>query len=85
MHYYLTLNKCSFLAESGTIDFDEFVKIFSSKLTVDPEQELHEVFDIFDSNLDGFISDEELYAVLKKLGEQTTPVGGFFSFTVLQD
>ena len=63
------------ISESGTIDFDEFVKIFSSKLTVDPEQELHEVFDIFDSNLDGFISDDELFAVLQQLGEQTSLVG----------
>lgn len=60
------------LDKSGTIDFDEFVKIFSSKLTVDPEQELHEVFDIFDNNLDGFISDDELFSVLQKLGEQTS-------------
>ena len=51
------------------------MKIFSSKLTVDPEQELHEVFDIFDSNLDGFISDDELFAVLQQLGEQTSLVG----------
>ena len=62
------------ISESGTIDFDEFEKIFSSKLTVDPDQELHEVFCIFDSNLDGFISDEELFAVLQKLGEQTSMV-----------
>ena len=63
-----------FISESGTIDFDEFEKIFSSKLTVDPEQELHEVFCIFDSNLDGFISDEELFTVLQKLGEHTSMV-----------
>ena len=53
------------------------MKIFSSKLTVDPEQELHEVFCIFDNNLDGFISDDELFEVLQKLGEQTSLVGLF--------
>ena len=68
----LVSNLC--ISESGTIDFDEFEKIFSSKLTVDPEQELHEVFCIFDSNLDGFISDEELFTVLQKLGEHTSMV-----------
>ncbi|WAR12749.1 CALM-like protein [Mya arenaria] len=60
------------LDQSGTIDFDEFVKIFSAKLSIDPEQELHEVFDIFDQNSDGFICPDELYEMLKKLGEHIT-------------
>lgn len=60
------------LDRSGTIDFDEFVKIFSAKLSVDPEKELHEVFCIFDENGDGFISSDELYSMLHKLGEHIT-------------
>ncbi|XP_076110853.1 uncharacterized protein LOC143079408 isoform X2 [Mytilus galloprovincialis] len=58
--------------ESGTIDFDEFVKIFAQKMSIDPEKELHEIFCVFDKNKDGFISSEELYEVLSKLGESIT-------------
>ncbi|ESO96896.1 hypothetical protein LOTGIDRAFT_159645 [Lottia gigantea] len=57
---------------SGTIDFDEFLQIFSRKITMDPEKELYEVFRVFDDNKDGFISPTELYNVLKKLGENIT-------------
>lgn len=60
------------LDQSGTIDFEEFVKIFSAKLSIDPEKELHEVFCIFDENGDGFISSDELYSILQKLGEHIT-------------
>lgn len=60
------------LDQSGTIDFEEFVKIFSAKLSIDPEKELHEVFCIFDENGDGFISPDELYSILHKLGEHIT-------------
>ncbi|KAK6174378.1 hypothetical protein SNE40_017667 [Patella caerulea] len=56
--------------KSGTIDFDEFLQIFSKKITMDPEKELYEVFRVFDDNKDGFISPTELYNVLKKLGEK---------------
>ncbi|VDI50156.1 Hypothetical predicted protein [Mytilus galloprovincialis] len=60
--------------KSGTIDFDEFVKIFAQKMSIDPEKELHEIFCVFDKNKDGFISSEELYEVLSKLGESITKV-----------
>ena len=59
---------------SGTIEYDEFVKIFSAKLAIDPEQELKEVFSIFDQNADGFISPRELMEMLHKLGENITEV-----------
>ncbi|XP_076449473.1 neo-calmodulin-like isoform X1 [Babylonia areolata] len=55
---------------SGTIDFDEFVDIFARKMTIDPEAELKEVFYVFDSDHDGFISPSELFNVLSKLGEK---------------
>ncbi|PVD20722.1 hypothetical protein C0Q70_18882 [Pomacea canaliculata] len=57
---------------SGTIDFDEFVDIFARKVTMDPEAELKEVFRVFDSDHDGFISPAELYGVLSRLGEKIT-------------
>ena len=63
-----------YFLESGTIDFDEFVKIFAQKMSIDPEKELFEVFQVFDKNKDGFISSEELYEVLSKLGESITRV-----------
>ncbi|KAK3578469.1 hypothetical protein CHS0354_038561 [Potamilus streckersoni] len=58
--------------KSGTIDFDEFMQIFQTKLSVDPEMELHEVFSFFDKDKDGGISPGELYEVLTKLGEVIT-------------
>ncbi|KAL3859877.1 hypothetical protein ACJMK2_010065 [Sinanodonta woodiana] len=58
--------------KSGTIDFNEFMKIFQRKLSVDPEMELHEVFCFFDKDKDGGISPDELYEVLNKLGEVIT-------------
>lgn len=64
-----------FVAGSGTIDFDEFVDIFARKVTMDPEAELKEVFRVFDSDHDGFISPAELYGVLSRLGEKITRVG----------
>ena len=44
------------------------------KISIDPEEELHEVFCIFDQNSDGFITADELYEMLKKLGESITVV-----------
>ncbi|KAK3578467.1 hypothetical protein CHS0354_038557 [Potamilus streckersoni] len=58
--------------KSGTIDFDEFMKIFQRKLSVDIETELHDVFCVFDKDKDGGISPGELYEVLNKLGEIIT-------------
>ena len=62
------------ISGSGTIDFDEFLEIFAKKLSIDPEKELHEIFQVFDGNKDGFISSDELYTVLSRLGEATTKV-----------
>ena len=65
-------------AGSGSIDFDEFVDIFARKVTMDPEAELKEVFCVFDSDHDGFISPTELFDVLSKLGEKITRVSDMF-------
>ncbi|OWF35080.1 Calmodulin [Mizuhopecten yessoensis] len=57
---------------SGSIDFEEFLEIFTRKLSIDPEKELHEVFEVFDNDKDGGICPDELYTVLQKLGESIT-------------
>jgi len=43
-------------------------------MSIDPEKELHEVFEIFDRNADGFICPDELFEMLQKLGEHITKV-----------
>lgn len=60
--------------ESGTIDFDEFVEIFVKKMSIDPEKELHDIFCVFDNDKDGYISPDELFQVLSKLGESISKV-----------
>ena len=65
------LVECS---DSGTVDFDEFLRMMSKKMSADPEKELHEVFTVFDVNSDGYISSEELHDVLSRLGETITKV-----------
>ncbi|GAB1597423.1 neo-calmodulin-like [Argonauta hians] len=57
---------------SGNLDFGEFLEIFATKLNIDPELELQEIFRVFDQNKDGFISAMELYQVLSRLGEHIT-------------
>ncbi|CAL1538649.1 unnamed protein product [Lymnaea stagnalis] len=57
---------------SGTIDFEEFVDIFARKVTMDPEAELRQVFKAFDGNHDGYIAPEELFNVMRQLGEKIT-------------
>ncbi len=46
----------------------------SKTLHVDTEQELEEVFTVFDINSDGFISTGELKEILSRLGETITQV-----------
>lgn len=59
---------------SGTIDFDEFLKMMASivKNPEDEERELFEAFCVFDKDNDGFISIHELKFVLTNLGEKLT-------------
>lgn len=57
----------------GFIDLDEFVEFFTrgpSGGSEDEQQEIKEVFDIYDLDKNGRISERELHVVMKKLGEK---------------
>lgn len=45
-----------------------------NRFSADPEAELREVFNVFDINKDGFITTDELYEILVRLGESITKV-----------
>mmetsp|Transcript_924 Transcript_924/g.1194 ORF Transcript_924/g.1194 Transcript_924/m.1194 type:complete len:128 (+) Transcript_924:2-385(+) len=51
----------------GSIDFDEFVQLMGSRS--DPDQELREAFDVFDTDKNGSISRSELKGLMVKLGQ----------------
>lgn len=65
-------SRCKSTTWSGTIEFDEFLQMMAKNMSRDPERELHEVFAVFDQNNDGYISQDELFDVLTKLGEVVT-------------
>jgi Ca2+-binding EF-hand superfamily protein len=48
--------------------------MMAKKIHTDPEKEFRDVFRVFDEDNDGFISVDELYNVLIKLGETITRV-----------
>ncbi|XP_063692440.1 calmodulin-A-like [Bolinopsis microptera] len=55
----------------GIIDFCEFLKMMSrhSNPGVDPEQQLAEVFRLFDKDRSGYITQDELRSVMLSLGQ----------------
>lgn len=61
---------------SGTVDFEEFIGMMAKfrqfKTSNELEEELMDIFNIFDKNRDGFIDNEELKTVLLSLGENIT-------------
>eukprot|EP00092_Neocalanus_flemingeri_P041455 GFUD01045141.1.p1 GENE.GFUD01045141.1~~GFUD01045141.1.p1 ORF type:complete len:148 (+),score=67.57 GFUD01045141.1:62-505(+) len=58
---------------NGTIEFDEFLHMMKKKANeVDEEAELREAFNIFDRDMDGFISIKELKQVTSMLGTVLT-------------
>ncbi len=60
--------------ENDAIDFECFLKMLSRKVSTSAEEELKEVFDVFDLNMDGFISISELYDLMVRLGEKASMV-----------
>lgn len=71
-------------ADSGTIDFPEFIAMMAKKMKeADAGEEILEAFHVFDKvcslscdeapqNGDGYISDKELLHVMNNLGEKLT-------------
>merc|ERR1712025_1408860 len=58
---------------NGTIDFPEFLSLMARKMKdTDTEEELIEVFKVFDRDGNGFISAAELRHVMTNLGEKLT-------------
>ncbi|RMZ96257.1 calmodulin-beta-like isoform X1 [Brachionus plicatilis] len=59
---------------SGTVDFEEFIGMMAKfrKSKQEMDDELREIFKIFDRNQDGFIDSTELKDVLNRLGENIT-------------
>ena len=64
---------CSFNIGNGTIDFPEFLTMMARKMKdTDSEEEIREVFRVFDKDGNGFISAAELRHVMTNLGEKLT-------------
>ena len=58
---------------NGEIDFDEFCTLMLKKMKEsEPEEELVEVFKIFDQDNNGCIDWYDLKAIFKELGEKVT-------------
>lgn len=59
--------------QSGTIDFDEFLKLMSASVKpADSAEEARAAFKIFDRDNSGTIDAEELRQVMRSLGENVT-------------
>ena len=58
---------------NGEVDFDEFCGLMIKKMNEnEPEEELVEVFKIFDKNNDEKIDAEDLKIIFQELGEEVT-------------
>ncbi len=58
---------------NGSIDFDDFLAIMTNQVSKnDDEQELKEVFNIFDKDKTGLLNPNELEEAMKILGENVT-------------
>ncbi|GME33186.1 Calmodulin [Neofusicoccum parvum] len=58
---------------TGSIDFEEFLVMMAKKPKhVDPEQEIREIFNVFDRDGSGTINSSELRHVMKAIGENLT-------------
>ncbi|KAG5613761.1 hypothetical protein H5410_013585 [Solanum commersonii] len=59
--------------DNGTMEFNEFLNLITKKMKeTDLEEELKEVFKVFDKDQNGFISATDLRHVMINLGEKLT-------------
>jgi Ca2+-binding EF-hand superfamily protein len=60
--------------DGGEITFREFVKLMTQKPSeADTDEDIERVFQNFDEDGKGFISEEDLLAAAEELGEEVTP------------
>ena len=56
--------------ESGTIDKDEFINLLTTKLKEQKEdKDLLEIFNMFDKNRDGYITEDDINYIIDEIGE----------------
>ena len=56
---------------SGTVDISEFIELMRHKIQEQEEEnEILEIFELYDRNGDGLLSKEELLMVLQEVGEE---------------
>jgi len=55
---------------NGTIDFNDFLSVISTKKNISSETELISTFKVFDKYGRGFITDTELLHIMTNLGEE---------------
>lgn len=59
----------------GEIDFEEFISLMRLRMDErqrDPEEDLRDAFNMFDSDRSGFIDRDEVRALMKKLAQALT-------------
>ena len=62
-----------FVSGNGIIDFMEFLHLMANQMKgIDTEEELREMFKVFDMDGNGFISEEEFKWTMMNLGQQAT-------------
>jgi len=58
---------------SGSIEFSEFLQLMRRRMrNTDTEEEMVEAFKVFDRDSDGYITQQELFLVMRQIGENLT-------------
>ena len=57
--------------KSGTIDKEEFINLLTTKMKEQKDdKDLLEIFNMFDKNRDGLISENDIYYIIEEIGEE---------------